>query len=318
MTATVDSSPKLASRLINGVLSVKPLADLAKHQARNMMMKRAEAIGVYWREEVKALRSRGTDVEFSPEWDAELAQVQNSHLTYPDYYLRAFHAYEEGNLSWHPAMEFEVAARTVHARIWKDTGADGDAMLRQSYHTLLKQHIPTPPKTILDLACSVGMSTFALQAVYPDAQLTGIDLSPYFLAIAHYRSSQKENTGAQSPITWIHAAAEATGLPDASFDLVSAHLLFHELPQTAAIAILQEARRLLRPGGHLAIMDMNPKSEIYAQMPPYVLTLLKSTEPYLDEYFALDLEQAIYDAGFNRPTVTSNSPRHRTVIAQVR
>lgn len=315
MTATVDSSPRLASRLINGVLSVKPLADLAKHQARTMMINRAKSIGVYWREEVNTLRSRGTDVDFSPEWDAELAQVQNPHLIYPDYYLRAFHAYEEGNLSWHPAMEFEVAARTVHARIWKDAGANGDAMLRQSYHTLLQQHISTPPKTIVDLACSVGMSTFALQAVYPDAQLTGIDLSPYFLAIARYRSSQNENT---KPITWIHATAEATGLPDASFDLVSTHLLFHELPQTAAIATLKEARRLLHPGGHLAIMDMNPKSEIYAQMPPYILTLLKSTEPYLDEYFALDLEQAIYEAGFNHPTVISNSPRHRTVIAQVR
>lgn len=49
--------------------------------------------------------------------------------------------------------------------------------------------------------------------------------------------------------TWIHAAAEATGLPDASFDLVSAHLLFHELPQSAAIDILREARRLPASGG---------------------------------------------------------------------
>ena len=95
-------------------------------------------------------------------------------------------------------------------------------------------------------------------------------------------------------------------------------MLFHELPQSAAIAILNEARRLLRPGGHLAIMDMNPKSEIYSKMPPYVKTLLKSTEPYLDEYFSLDLEGAIVAAGFAQPTVTCNSPRHRTIVAQVK
>jgi hypothetical protein len=63
-------------------------------------------------------------------------------------------------------------------------------------------------------------------------------------------------------------------------------------------------------------MDMNPKSEVYAKMPPYILTLLKSTEPYLDEYFALDMEQALVDAGFEAPTITCNSPRHRTVIAK--
>lgn len=309
------STATLTSQLVNGILAIKPLSDLAKHQARSMMIKRAESIGVYWREEVKQLRSRGTEAEFAPAWEAELAQIQAANLSYPDYYLRSFHAYEQGNLSWDAAMEVEVAAYAVHARLWQDAGAKGDAKLRQSYHTLLQQHIANPPQTILDVGCGVGMSTVALQSVYPQAHLTGVDLSPYFLTIAQYRSSLLPSP--TSP-TWLHAPAEATALPDAAFDLVSAHLVFHELPQVAAIEILQEARRLLRPGGHFALMDMNPNSEVYAKMPPYILTLLKSTEPYLDEYFALDLETALWDAGFAKPIVFCNSSRHRTVIAQVR
>lgn len=336
--ASVDLS--FASRLINRVLAIKPLAALAKHQARQMMIKRAESIGVYWTKEVEALRAR--------DWKRDFAQVHAPNLQYPEYYVRSFHAYEQGNLDWEPALEVEVAAYAVHARIWKDAGAEGDPRLRQSYHAVLKAHLPHDPEAILDLGCSVGMSTFALQAVYPHAKLTGVDLSPYFLAVANYRTQQRsqgvEEQGSQerkagvasqnfsppssslipppssffTPPTWVHAAAEATGLADASFDLVSACLVFHELPQRAAIAILKEARRLLRPGGHLAIMDMNPQSEVFVKMPPYILTLLKSTEPYLDEYFALNLEQAIVEAGFEQPTVTSNSPRHRTLIAQVR
>lgn len=312
MVAAANSAPSLASQLVNGILAVKPLADLAKHRARSMMIKRAESIGVYWRQEVAALQARQSDQAFSPAWEEALGQIQSADLVYPDYYVTSFHAYEQGNLSWEAAMEVEVAAHAVHARIWQDAGAQGDAMLRRSFHQVLQTQI-APPQAILDLGCSVGMSTFALQEVYPQARITGLDLSPYFLAVAQYRSEQR-----QTPVTWLHAAAEATGLPDASFDLVSAHLLFHELPQSAAIAILREARRLLRPGGHLAIMDMNPGSEIYAKMPPYILTLLKSTEPYLDQYFGLDLSQAIYEAGFDRPTITCNSPRHRTVVATVR
>jgi ubiquinone/menaquinone biosynthesis C-methylase UbiE len=318
MTA-VNAAPRLASRLVNGVLAVKPLANLAKHQARTMMIKRAESIGVYWREEVKALRSRhssGTqsvsDAELSPDWEADLARIQNPDLTYPDYYLRPFHAYDEGNLGWEAAMEVDVAAHAVHARIWPEAGAQGDAKLRQSYHDVLKAQLPTEPTDILDLGCSIGMSTVALQQTFPQARLTGLDLSPYFLAIAHYRTSSLPS----SP-TWLHAAAESTGLPDHSFDLISACLLFHELPRAASVEIFQEARRLLRPGGHLTIMDMNPKSDVHAKMPPYVLTLLKSTEPYLDDYFTFDIEEAIASAGFTRPTVTCNSPRHRTLIAQV-
>ena len=365
MTAT-SFAPKLASRLINGILAVKPLANLAKHQARQMMIKRAETIGVYWLKEVDALKARV--------WDDDLAQVQTPNLTYPSYYLTSFHAYDEGNLGWNPALEVEVAAHAVHARIWQDAGAQGDARLRQSYHDALTAQLNTVPADILDIGCSVGMSTFALQQTFPKAQVTGLDLSPYFLAVAKYRGEERGEgrgergeesavsgqrsavSGQQSAVSgqrsnltqnskletqnsklsseaaqsatqnsklsisplWLHAAAESTGLPDASFDLVSACLLFHELPQHATIAILNEARRLLRPGGYFAMMDMNPRSEIYAKMPPYVKTLLKSTEPYLDDYFSLDLEGAIAAAGFTQPTVTANSPRHRTIVAQVR
>ena len=303
--ATATVAPSLASRLVNGILSIAPLAKLAKSRARQMMISRAETIGVYWMQEVEQLKAR--------DWSADLAAVQNPALQYPDYYVRSFHAYSEGNLGWEPALEVEVAAKAVHARIFPDAGAQGDALLRQSYHDILQAVLPTAPERILDLGCSVGMSTFAIQAVYPEASVTGIDLSPYFLAVANHKTP---TTGFKVP-TWLQAAAESTGLPDRSCDLVSAFLVFHELPQTAAVAILQEARRLLRPGGHFALMDMNPQSEIYAKMPPYILTLLKSTEPYLDQYFALDLEQALVEAGFDRPTITCNSPRHRTVIAKV-
>ncbi|MCU0524413.1 MAG: class I SAM-dependent methyltransferase [Elainella sp. Prado103] len=313
MVSAPNFAPSLASQLVNRILSIKPLADLAKHQARSMMIKRAESIGVYWRQEVADLQSRASEQAFSPVWEETLQKIQSPDLVYPDYYVTSFHAYEQGNLSWEAAMEVEVAAHAVHARIWQDAGAQGDAMLRQSFHQVLQTQISDPPQAILDLGCSVGMSTFALQEIYPQAHLTGVDLSPYFLAVAKYRSEQR-----QQPVTWLHAAAESTGLPDASFDLVSAHLLFHELPQTAAIDILREARRVLRPGGHLAIMDMNPQSEIYAKMPPYILTLLKSTEPYLDQYFGLDLSQSIQKAGFQPPVITCNSPRHRTIVAAVR
>ncbi|NJP09481.1 MAG: class I SAM-dependent methyltransferase [Leptolyngbyaceae cyanobacterium RU_5_1] len=334
MTATV-SAPTFTSRLINGVLAIKPLANLAKQRARQMMIKRAESIGVYWQKEVEALQTR--------DWSDDLARVRNPNLNYPEYYLNHFHAYDEGNLGWEPALEVEVAAHTVHSTIWGDASPDGDARLRQSYQDIVKTQLPEAPQDIVDFGCSIGMSTFALQATYPNANITGVDLSPYFLAVANYRTGNREqgtNYGVQerflcrdailctdainrvsTPLptpTWHHAAAETTGLPDASFDLVSIFLVFHELPQSAAIAVLQEARRLLRPAGHLALMDMNPKSEIYAKMPPYILTLLKSTEPYLDEYFALDIEQAIANAGFEHPTITCNSPRHRTVIAKVK
>ncbi|NEP05392.1 MAG: class I SAM-dependent methyltransferase [Okeania sp. SIO2G4] len=301
MTASVKSQPNLATKLVNGILSIKPLANFAKTQARKMIIKRAEKIGVPWRKQAKELSERN--------WDREWEIVNNPNLSYPEYYLTSFHAYEKGNMSWEAAMEEEVAALAVHANIWPEEGIGGDARLRKSFLDILKAEISTP-NDILDLGCGAGLNTFSLQKVFPQAKFTGVDLSPYFLAVGLYRSQQQN-----LDINWVHAAAEATGLPDDSFDLISISLVCHELPQTATRKIFREARRLLRQNGNIAIMDMNPKSEVYATMKPYVFTLLKSTEPYLDEYFTLDIEKELIDAGFMTPKIICNTHRHRTIIS---
>lgn len=163
MTAT-HTQLGFTSRLINGILAIKPLANFAKTRARNMMIKRAEAIGVPWRENVRQLSDRN--------WDAEFKAVQNPQLDYPDYYQTSFHAYERGNLSWEAAWEVESAARAVHAKIWSKGDVRGDWMLRQSYHNIIQQQLEIEPQTILDLGCSVGMSSFALQEIFPQARVT--------------------------------------------------------------------------------------------------------------------------------------------------
>jgi ubiquinone/menaquinone biosynthesis C-methylase UbiE len=301
LTTNQTQSVGLASRAINRLLAIKPLAKVVKMQARRMMIARGERLGVHWRNTFKQLQSL--------DWDRTFAEVNNPELQYPDYYLTSFHAYDTGNLSWEAAWEVESAAYTVHSRIWGGERIGGDKQLRDSYRDVLKT-MEIQPLTILDLGCGVGMSTFELSRSFPQAKVTGVDLSPYFLSVAKYNAVGKS-------IDWVHAAAEATGLPERGFDLVSACLMFHELPQSAAKAIIKEANRLLRPGGYLGIMDMNPRSPIFQTMPPYILTLLKSTEPYLDEYFALNFEELMNpDSNFTEPTITINSPRHRTIMAR--
>ncbi|BAQ66209.1 class I SAM-dependent methyltransferase [Geminocystis sp. NIES-3709] len=303
-STTIKSKNNLTTKLINGLLNIKPLAEFAKTQARKMIIKRANFIGVPWENNVKHLENH--------DWQEEIKAVENPNINYPSYYLTSFHAYEKGNMSWDAAWELESAAYSVHSTIYsKIPQLDGDRNLRKSYHEFLQTQLPSNPDNILDIGCGVGLSTFALQETYPNSNISGLDLSPYFLAVAKYQAKQKGKS-----INWIHDAGEYNNLPLESFDLISTFLMFHELPQFAAENIISHSNKLLKKGGFFALMDMNPQSENYKKMPRYVFTLLKSTEPYLDQYFTLDIESMFIKCGFSTPKIVSISPRHRAIIAQ--
>ena len=307
--ATSELGAKIATQAVNQLLSIKPLWTIAKKQARSMMIKRAERLGIPWQETVLQFRQH--------DWQADWDDIYNSAITYPNNYKASFHGYDKGHLCWDAAFEFEVASNAVHSSLFPEAGANSDLKLRQSYHDVLKAKLPHQPEKILDLHCTVGLSTFTLQEVYPQAHLTGLDFSPYYVAVAHYNSQRQPSQANGLQPEWVHGLPEETGLASQSFDLVSAFLLFHEMPQDATRKIFREARRLVKPGGYFSFMDMNPNSSAYLTMPAYVMALLKSTEPFMDQYFALDIEEELLAAGFDSVTITPNSPRHRTAIANV-
>jgi ubiquinone/menaquinone biosynthesis C-methylase UbiE len=114
---------------------------------------------------------------------------------------------------------------------------------------------------------------------------------------------------------WIHGLGEATGLPDNSLDVVTLQFLLHELPRQAARAIFREVLRILRPGGCLGIVDNNPASPVIQNLPPALFVLMKSTEPWSDDYYTFNVEETLRQVGFDYKTTMASDPRHRTIIA---
>ena len=214
----------LLSRLVNVLIKTKPIYSIMKSQARQVLIKTAEKNGIPWRENYQDLeRSGAKDL---------LDSLTDKDLVYPDYYQVPFHAYDRGNLCWEAAFEAASATHSMGLRVWKDeelTWQQAQQKLRYSFYRVLEQYTPTTINNILDLGCSVGISTIELHRYFSQKQqpitTIGLDLSPYMLAVAKTTDTQGEIS------QWLHGLGESTGLADNSFDLEA----YKEIPVLLAI-----------------------------------------------------------------------------------
>ncbi len=304
-----DSSRGLG-RVIELLIGIGLLRRPLFFQARQLIIRTAERNGIPWRKRRSELRLAAEPL---------VCSSATPGLSPPDYYKVRFHAYEQGNLCWQAAAEAEQATDAMALRVWPEADhspVQAQKRLRDAIHNAVEPLLNGPLQRVVDLGCSVGVSTLALthwlnrradQNGLPRPEVIGLDLSPDMLAVAKVRDA--DGLVAE----WRHAAAEDTALQAGSLDLISLQFVCHELPQQATHAVLAEAARLLRPGGALVMVDQDPASSVLQKLPAAVATLLKSTEPYIEDYFRLDMPLALEHAGFQHLQVSACDPRHRVI-----
>ena len=157
---------------------------------------------------------------------------------------------------------------------------------------------PAPPdgvvRRVLDLGCAIGWTTWPLKERFPEAEVWGIDMSAPLLRFAHYLTVERG-----LDIRFGQMAAEAMTFPDNSFDMIHAHILYHEIPTEIGERILREAFRVLRPGGIYSISDFRtgqkrtPFEEYRTEW-----SYRDNPEPYAAEFTSFDLLEAFRRAGF--------------------
>ncbi len=230
------------------------------------------------------------------DWPNAVREYQNPNFEYPEYYRRDFHGVPGGYLQPDAAITYDPVTRRIVF--------PNEIKVRKTFIKHVQNVLgQNKPHRILELGVGTGTATLGWCQAFRQAEITGIDLSPHMLIAASIKLKDRN-------VQLRQARAEDTEFPAASFDMVTASFLFHEIPAAVARQVVAEALRLLQPGGIFAVFDGNQRSNF----------LVKTVggyfpEPYIREYMRSDLPGMCREAGFAAVNVKRYFGLHQFVTA---
>ena len=140
------------------------------------------------------------------------------------------------------------AARRQWAAVAEEYGAGWKWANAPDLGWLVAALEPVPTDRALDVGTGGGHAALALAPAV--ASVAAIDPTPEMLAVASRLAVER---GAAN-VTFTRAAAGALPFPDASFDVAISRFSVHHWPQPDRA--FREMRRVVRPGGRLAVVDL--------------------------------------------------------------
>jgi ubiquinone/menaquinone biosynthesis C-methylase UbiE len=207
---------------------------------------------------------------------------------YPAYFRQNFHWQTGGWLTPESADLYDFQVETLF------TGSAGP-MRRATALALLAQSLKGVDQrqtSLVELACGTGQMANEIMRNFPRLNLAALDMSPAYAqaaarALSPYRSAQA-----------MSGAAEATPFQDASFERALSIYLFHELPPKVRKAVVQEAARILKPGGYFIVADSLQTGDH-----PHLDRLLDAFpigfhEPFYTSWLKTDMQSLFETNGF--------------------
>ncbi len=178
-----------------------------------------------------------------------------------------------------------------HGALNEDKGQAGAGFVKKRFPDL-------EVKRVLDLGCTVGLSTLPYCEAFPEADVYALDLSAPSLRYAHARA---EALGKK--VHFVQGDAEKTAFPDGHFDLIVSHILLHESSYDALYNIVAECHRLLRPGGVMLHIEVPVRRTDPVDQFITNWDTTHNNEPFWSTLAEMDLIAPALRAGFAKDEV---------------
>ena len=107
-------------------------------------------------------------------------------------------------------------------------------------------------ESVLEVAVGTGLAFERILQKNPSGENEGIDLTEAMLARAEKKAAKSGSKNYRLQV----GDAYDLDFPDDTFDIVINNYMFDLLPQQDFLTVLREFKRVLRPGGRLAMVNM--------------------------------------------------------------
>ena len=172
----------------------------------------------------------------------------------------------------------------------------------ESIHRQLVDQVNIQPgHRVLEIGCGTGNLLILIKRLHPQAEVVGLDPDPKALASARRKAGREA-----LPVQLDRGFAEELPYPDASFDRVFSAFMFHHLEPDEKEKTLHEARRVLKPGGSLHLLDFGGAK---VRSDGFIARLQHRTERLRDN-FGDRIPTLMREAGFANSTEVA----HRVTI----
>jgi len=141
-------------------------------------------------------------------------------------------------------------AQHAHSTGVSEAGLDYFARYKIEYLKSLWRARGREPRVLLDLGAGIGNALAPMHEAFPEADIIALDVSRASLDLVDAQSIPRVRTLAYDGLN--------IPLAGASVDSIFVACVFHHIPAEHHVALLREARRVLRPDGVLVLFEHNP------------------------------------------------------------
>lgn len=103
---------------------------------------------------------------------------------------------------------------------------------------------------VLEIGCGTGTLATMTKRLHADVEVMGLDPDAKALERAKHKAAREKVS-----VQFDQGFADELPYPDESFDRIFSAFMFHHLPSGERVQTLREARRVLKPGGELHMLD---------------------------------------------------------------